>query len=75
MLIIIGRYKVSIPPSDNVFKTDYVDITEGSGDFICVSAFGKLRFNDQNLVILSYPFLYNVYTLFDYKQKRIGFAN
>ena len=64
----IDGFKASIPPSDYLIELSnpYDD------EKICVSRFYAME--GGTTVVLGRPFLYNAYTLFDYDQKKIGFA-
>lgn len=84
--ISFGDFVISIPPSDYVIEEGNrcknnlglnakdCEIMGNDSDKICVSLFYGEDFRDNNTIILSYRALYNVYTLFDYGNKRIGFA-
>lgn len=66
-----GNFRVSIPPHDYMMPGREMTGDDG----MCISLFDvEIREMKSQKVFLGLPFLYNAYTLFDYKQKRIGFA-
>lgn len=81
--ITIGSIKISIPPSDYLIKTKPpspifyksvrgVEYQDDEDDKVCMSRF--VGHDDPDKIILGQPFLQNIYTLFDYENRKFGFA-